>query len=272
MTTSLHKANQQYWDALSSHWKELRDRDGLWQRCPHEPDLAFEGDALNVINTFCGNLEGKEVCVIGSGDNYAAFALAGLGARVTSTDISQRQLDIAQERARQLNLDIHFIQADAAELASLPDNTFDLVCSTNGFFVWISEPARVFAAVQRVLKPGGFYIFYDIHPFQRPWRDQIEPLQMEKPYRDTGPYAEEGSYEFNWTLADILNPLADAGLVLKRIVESPPKDARFWEGHSYEPGTNSALMDWQNNPRAGLPVWLTVCAQKSNKGIHYDHH
>ena len=85
---------------------------------------------------------------------------------------------------------------------------------------------------------------------------------MQKSYWDAGPYVEEGSYEFNWTLADLLNPLADAGLVLKKIIESPAKDARFWEGHSYEPGTDSALMDWQNNPRAGLPVWLTVCAQK----------
>ena len=155
MTTSIHETNRQCWDNLSSHWKELRDRDNLWQRIPHEPDLAFEGGALDVIQTFCDNLEGKDVCVIGSGDNYAAFALAGLGANVTSTDISQRQLDVAQERAQHLGLDMDFVRADAADLAPLPDNTFDLVCSTNGFFVWISQPARVFEAVQRVLKPGG---------------------------------------------------------------------------------------------------------------------
>jgi hypothetical protein len=124
----------------------------------------------------------------------------------------------------------------------------------------------VFNAVQRVLKPGGFYIFYDIHPSQRPWHDETKPLRMKKSYWDTGPYAGDDSYEFNWTLADLLNPLADAGLVLKKIIESPAKDARFWEGYSYEPGTNSALMEWQNNPRAGLPVWLTICAQKPDKG------
>jgi SAM-dependent methyltransferase len=267
MTNSVHETNQQCWDKVSSHWKELRDRDALWQRIPHETDLAFAGEALEVIQTFCGNLAGKNVCIIGSGDNYAAFAVAGLGARVTSTDISQRQLDIAQERAQQLGLDMKFMRADAADLASLPDNTFDLVCSTNGFFVWISQPAQVFEAVQRVLKPGGFYIFYDIHPFQRPWHDQTKPLQMNKPYWDTGPFQDDAGdrFEFNWTLADLLNPLADAGLVLKKIIESPAKDARFWEGYSYEPGTNSALMDWRNNPRAGLPVWLTVCAQKQQR-------
>jgi ubiquinone/menaquinone biosynthesis C-methylase UbiE len=259
----MHKANKSYWDNISSGWKALRERDGLWQRCPGEPELAFEGDALGVIQTFCGDMAGQEVCVIGSGDNYAAFALSGLGAHVTSTDISQRQLNVARERAQSLGLDMDFVRADAADLTPLPSETFDLVCSTNGFFVWIAQPARVFSEVRRILKSGGCYIFYDIHPFQRPWRDQVNPIQMEKPYWDTGPYTDDadGTFEFNWTLADLLNPLAEAGLVLRRIIESPAKDARFWEGHSYEPGMNSTLMDWRGNPRAGLPVWLTVCAQ-----------
>lgn len=262
---TMHEANRRYWDALSSNWKALRERDNLWQRCPTEPELAFEGGALDTIRTVCRDLTGKSVCVIGSGDNYAAFALAGMGAQVTSTDISQRQLDVARERAQSLDLDIDFVRTDAANLAPLPSEAFDLVCSTNGFFVWIAQPARVFAEVQRVLKSGGFYIFYDIHPFQRPWRDQVNPIQMEKPYWDTGPFKDDtdSGFEFNWTLADLLNSLADADLMLKQMVESPAKDARFWEGHSYEPGMNSALMDWHNNPRAGLPVWLTVCAQKA---------
>ena len=261
--TDTHEANRRYWDDLASDWQQLTDRDGLWRRCAQEPELAFEGDALALIRSWCNDMTGKEVCVIGSGDNYAAFALAGLGARVTSTDISQRQLDIAEDRAGQLGLDIRFTRADAAELVPLPDDTYDLVCSTNGFFVWISQPVRVFAAVQRVLKPGGIYIFYDTHPFQRPWQDQVQPLKMAKSYWDTGPYSnDEGAFEFNWTLADLLNPLADAGLVLQKTLESPADDSRFWEGYSYEPGMDSQLMDWHENPRAGLPVWLTVCAQK----------
>ncbi len=216
-----------------------------------------------MIRAYGGDLTGKAACVIGTGDAYAAFALAGLGARVTATDISQGQLDVARDRAEQLGLDLDFVRADAADLAPLPDDTFDLVCSTNGFFVWIARPDRVFAAVQRVLKPGGVYVFYDIHPFQRPWKDQPQPLQMAKPYWDTGPYTDEDSaFEFNWTLADLLNPLAGAGLVLRQIAESPAKDPRFWEGHAYEPGLDSGLMDWRRNPRAGLPVWLTICAQK----------
>jgi len=108
---------------------------------------------------------GKSACVIGTGDAYAAFALAGLGARVTATDISQGQLDVARSRAEQLGLALDFDRTDAADLAPLPDAAFDLVCSTNGLFVWITRPDQVFASVRRILKPGEFYVFYDIHPF-----------------------------------------------------------------------------------------------------------
>ncbi|MDP6778254.1 MAG: class I SAM-dependent methyltransferase, partial [Candidatus Latescibacteria bacterium] len=135
----IHERNRRRWNHDSEGWKTLRDRDGLWRRCPEEPGLAFEGQALQFIRDRAGDLAGKDVCVIGSGDNYAAFALAGLGAKVTSTDISENQLEVASERAEELGLDMMFLRADAAGLRPLPDSSFDLVCSTNGFLVWISD-------------------------------------------------------------------------------------------------------------------------------------
>lgn len=261
----ISSANQSYWDALAAGWKKLRDQDQLWRRIPQQPELAFEGEALSMIRTNLGDLHGKRACVIGSGDNYLAFALAGMGAAVTSTDLSARQLDIARERAEELKLGIQFLQADAAKLEGLSSDLYDLVCSSNGFFVWIAEPALVFQQVCRILKPGGYYIFYDIHPFLRPWKNQMA-LEMEKPYADTGPYQYEEngqtSYEFHWRLSDLLNPLLESGLLLRQVAESPAKDARFWEGHSYEKGRDKNLLDWRVNPRAGLPVWLSVAAQK----------
>src|SRR4051812_9241612 len=101
-----HEANRRRWDAVAAEWHQLGDRDGLWKRCAHESELAFEGDALQQIRRFYPDLSDRQVCVIGSGDNYAAFALAGLGARVTSVDISERQLEVAEARARMLGLPI----------------------------------------------------------------------------------------------------------------------------------------------------------------------
>ncbi|MBI91677.1 MAG: hypothetical protein CME05_00485 [Gemmatimonadaceae bacterium] len=106
------------------------------------------------------DLASAQVAVVASGDNYVAFALAGLGAKVTSIDISEQQLDVARERAAELRLEMKFYRADAADLAGVADASSDLVVSRNGFFVWISEPLAVFDAVFRILRPGGHYGFY----------------------------------------------------------------------------------------------------------------
>ena len=185
---------------------------------------------------------------------------------MTPIDISERQLQVASERADILGLDIRFIRADAADLGQVGDTCFDLACSTNGFFVWIADRVAVFREICRVLRTGGCYISYDIHPFQRPWKNQVSPIEMEKSYFETGPFrtgdAEGECYEFNWTLADLLNPLAESGLVLRRILESPAKDSRHWQDYSYLPGTDASLLDWKENPRTGLPAWLTIAAKK----------
>ncbi|MDD9948608.1 MAG: class I SAM-dependent methyltransferase [candidate division Zixibacteria bacterium] len=242
----------------------MRERDGLWRRCPVEPELGFAGGAFELIGSLVGDLEGKKVCVIGSGDNFAAFALAGMKAHVTSIDISERQLETASARADQLGLAIDFVRADATDLDTIADRSFELVCSTNGFFVWIAYLKTVFQEVYRVLKPGGHYIFYDIHPYQRPWKDGAASIEVEKTYWHTGPYRDhkDGTFEYNWTLGEILNPLTDTGFVLRRILERPAGDENFWEGSSFLPCRDGRLLDWQENPLAALPVWLSVALQK----------
>ena len=262
--SKIHEANRRLWNNQATTWEERLNRDGRWSRCHKEPELAFEGGALATIREMVGDLRNKQVCIIGSGDNMAAYALSGLGAAVTSTDISEERLKLAADRADILGVSIDFVRSDAADLGFADDSTFDLVCSTNGFFVWIADLGAVFREVSRILKPGGTYVFYDIHPFMRPWKEQIMPIEMEKPYWDTGPFREsmDESYEFSWTLADLLNPLAQAGLTLKKVVESPTQDPGFWQGSGDASGIDKSLLDWRQNPRAGLPVWLTVAASR----------
>ena len=264
---SKHDSNRRHWNEAAKWWEELRDKDGLWQRCPNEPDLGFAGGALQLIREVVGNIAGKDACVIGSGDNYTAFALAGMGANVTSIDISEQQLEVAARRAEQLGLSIAFVQADAADLKSIGDKGFDLVCSSNGFFVWIADLHAVFNEILRILRPEGHYVFYDIHPFQRPWKDQIRPIEVEKPYWKTGPIVNEkdGTFVFNWTLADILNPVATSGFILRQILERPAEDSRYWQDASYLSETDERLLDWNENPRAALPVWLTVALQRPSQ-------
>ena len=74
----MHESNRRHWVKSSEWWEGLREEDGLRRRLPREPELGFEGGALEMIRIVADELSGKDVCVVGSGDNYAAFALCGM--------------------------------------------------------------------------------------------------------------------------------------------------------------------------------------------------
>ncbi len=120
----MHEVNRRHWNSAAPGWQQLRDRDQLCRKCPEQPRLAFDGSALDLIREFGGELAGKRVCVTGSGDNYAAFALTGMGATVTPTDISEQQLRVPSLRAEILGLRITFVRTDADDLASIGDSGF----------------------------------------------------------------------------------------------------------------------------------------------------
>ena len=113
----------------------------------------------------------------------------------------------------------------------------------------------MFGEVYRILRPSGYYTFYDIHPFQRPWKGQTIPIAVAKSYWETGPLVDErdGTFEFHWTVADILNSLSETGFILRRILESPADDSRFWQEYSHLPGTDDSLLDWKQNPPVCTP-------------------
>ena len=96
----VHSANKDRWEAASEHWRQAADSRGLWRRCSTEPELVLSDKELHYL----AGIVGKRVCVLGSGDNQVVFALAGLGAFVTSVDISHNQLQVGQQRSRELLL------------------------------------------------------------------------------------------------------------------------------------------------------------------------
>ena len=54
-------------------------------------------------------------------------------------------------------------------LPALSDGAFDLVYTSEEVHVWISYLPAMYRHIFRVLKPGGVYVNYEIHPFGRPF-------------------------------------------------------------------------------------------------------
>lgn len=224
-----HEANQAYWNASAKWWQEREDKRGLWRKAHENPSLVLGA----AERPFLEDVDGRDVCVLGSGDNEVAFALAGMGGRITSVDISERRLEVAADRARVLGLQVSFLQADVTDLSALESNSFDLVYTGGHMSVWVSDIRKYYAEAVRLLRPGGRFVVNDYHPIRRVWLDATGPEPRHR-YFDRGPYqytSDEGlpTFEYHWTVSDHLQAVVDAGCRILRVDEHGEKiEDEFW--------------------------------------------
>ena len=215
-----HEDNRAVWNHWANWWGRRRDEKGIWNRCHRDPSLVLLPTELN----FLKNVRGKSVCVLASGDNEVVFALAGMGARVTSVDISEGQLKIAERRARSLGLEVSFLRSDVTELKDIEDDQFDLVHSGGGVWIWVADIRKYYAEAVRILKPGGLLIINDAHPVGFLFSGAIKSDSYYK--RGAFPYTtDEGmpACEHFWTVSDMIQAAVDAGCDLLKVEEPEEK-------------------------------------------------
>jgi SAM-dependent methyltransferase len=254
MADHFHEANRRRWDAGSASWANRADARGTWKKCHLDPSLALHLAELKWL----GDIADKRVAVLGSGDNQAVFALAGLGAKVTSVDISGQQIEVARGRAAALGLKIEFVQADVVDLSSLGDGTFDVVYTGGHVAVWVSDLRRYYREAARILKPDGLLIVSEYHPFRRVWKHSATSLELGFNYFDRGPHRSEVApdvlrsapgeleqFEFHWTVADYISAILSSGCRLAHVEEF---------GDSCE--------GWEGAPVAGLPELLLLVGRR----------
>ena len=251
-----------YWNETSdSDWYRSLRTDEKLGRLKEKPELAFHPAVYALIRTYAPELNGMSILLPSSGDNHAAFALAMMGARVTSADISERQLENAAETAEKLRLDIEFICDDTMKLSRIRDAAYDMVYTSNGTLCWISDLDSMYRSICRVLKPGGHSVMYDMHPFNRPFSGEAwKAPRLVKSYHDVFP-------ELHWRLQDIINSQIRAGLSICEFAELPAADASFWftydELSKKRAEELEGINDWKKNPMAALPAWAALVSQKS---------
>ena len=251
-----------YWNETSdSEWYRSLRTDEKIRHLKEKPESAFHPAVYELIRKYLPDPEGRHILLPSSGDNHAAFALAMMGAHVTSADISERQLENAAVLAERLELDIEFICDDTMKLSHIRDRAYDMVYTSNGTLSWISDIDSMNRNIYRVLKPGGYSVMYDVHPFNRPFSGEPwkTPLVI-KSYHDVFP-------DLHWRLQDIINSQIKAGLGIRELAELPARDASFWftyaELRGKSPEELEGINDWEKNPMAALPAWVALISQRA---------
>ncbi len=255
------KQVKDYWNITSdSEWYQSLRTDEKIKELVELPITAFHPVVYSILNKYFPDLNGKKILLPSSGDNHAAFAFALLGAKVTSADISEKQLENAAVIADKLNLDIEFVCENTMELTDIKDESYDLVYTSNGTHSWIPNINIMYENIYRVLKKSGYSIMYDVHPFNRPFTGEPwKQPNVSKSYNDTLPYC-------HWRIQDLINTNIFAGLSIKEIAEMQAIDASFWYTYGElvkkSPDELLNINDWKYNPMAALPAWLTIVSQK----------
>lgn len=260
------------WNEISeSDWYMGYRKDEVIQKILDDPQSAFHKKTWEVIHNTFSSLRDKKILVPSSGDNRAVFAFAALGAEVVSCDICEKQLDYAREIAEKFSLSINFQVEDSMKLSGIESDTYDLVYTSEGVLVWINDLSGMYKNIARVLKKGGVYVNYEIHPFCRPFsyddgKPQGKEIIIRKDYEMTGPF-EDGT-EFFWRLQDILNAICDSELKICRLEEmhDEKEKGHFWfyeeEREKMSQEQIDCYYDIAANPLSALPQWFTVCCRK----------
>ncbi len=229
-------SNKQGWDGLAeTHYKNY-----------HIQTLLDGKPLLNeLIRNEVGDVRGKSLvhllCHIGS--DTLSWAL--LGAEVTGIDISPLSLKYARQLAERLGIQAEFIEADVMEVMEKVDRKFDIAFSSTGVLCWIPDIRRYAQTVRYLLKDGGFFYLFDGHPFRSvlldPAGEASDHLQGDYfrkevwRYENMGDYTEPDlkiplpSYEWNWTMGEIVTAFCDAGMRIVFLHEYPQY---FYNGYT----------------------------------------
>jgi 2-polyprenyl-3-methyl-5-hydroxy-6-metoxy-1,4-benzoquinol methylase len=144
------------------HRQEIQDKfEKLWQENPGQFDpernvMQTERieRTLSLIHKYT-TLEGKRVVDLGCGNGCLALKLANAGAQVDAVDISKHAL---------MTISLHHhpritLHQDLVPTTSLPDDTYDIVISTDLIGHLSREEHRLYMAeLSRLVKPSGFVI------------------------------------------------------------------------------------------------------------------
>jgi SAM-dependent methyltransferase len=204
---------------------------------------ADEGTLLEVERALLGRLLHQSVVLhIQSGNGTDDAGLQRLGASVVvGIDFSAVATASSQQRADALDLPIRYA-VGAAQRLPIRTGSVDLVYTGKGALMWLPDVKCWAAEVARVLHPGAHLFLYEAHPASPLWTSDEDQARVRTDRTYFGgtrtndsfpasgiekfdPGSGHAAVEWQWTLADVVTAVVEAGLVVAHLGEYPEP---FW--------------------------------------------
>jgi len=208
--------NQQLWYELAPvHLKAYREVAMLRQG----------GTALDEIELReMGAVSGKTLLHLQCHIGTDTLSWARQGAIVTGVDFSAVSIACARQLQQELQLNATFVQANVYDLPTIVHDRFDIVYTSRGVLCWLRDLDRWAEIVAHFLKPEGIFYIMESHPILNmleevapgeltitfPYFHRLQPTlwdDQEPDYADETFFPQHASYEWDWSLSDILNAL-----------------------------------------------------------------
>ncbi len=165
------------------------------------------------------------------------------GAIVTGIDFSDKSIELAEQLRDELKMKTRFICCNVYDLKEHLNEQFDIVYTSQGVLCWLKDIDAWGKLVFHFLKPGGRFYIMESHPTSHIFDDEqlgmnvkysyfhrAEPTVWDDEwpdYSDENYITKNPSFEWQWSLGDIVNALINAGLKVEFLNEY---DKLFYKG------------------------------------------
>ena len=179
-----------------------------------------------------GNVKGKTLLHLMCHVGMDTLSWAREGAIVTGVDFSDDSIKLAKKLSKEIKTPATFICADIYKLPEVLDKKYDIIFTSYGVLCWLSNIKKWAKIISHFLKEGGTFYIAELHPFTN---ILSYDFKLEYKYFHRGPYIDDSSgtytdwdanvegvtYEWSYTISDVINVLIKEGLKIEYVHEFP---------------------------------------------------
>lgn len=244
---AVHEANRASWNAATKQHNTHKGDQAAFLRAGGSTLFPEEIALL-------GAVRGKTLLHLQCNAGQDTLSIAAqLGAAVTGVDISDEAISFAQRLSAESGIPGTFVRSDVYDWLARSAARCDVVFSSYGAILWLSDLPAWARGVAAALKPGGRFVLVEFHPLigvldgalSGDWKrasdymggrlasfadgvgDYVAEaggalshtgtvIQAAEPFVNPNP-----AHEYAWGLAEVVSALLEAGLRLAALHEYP---------------------------------------------------